>query len=287
MAEDYLEIPLHKVVLDVILLSCVGFPILFLFLWAHPYERGFFCNDESLLHPFHESTVSSIYLYIVGLGMNCFVMILTEYMTRTRTNHVRFCGRLVPTWIWNSYCVIIVFGFGAACSQLTTDIIKYTVGRLRPHFLTVCEPNVNCTLPANKHRYIVNFECTNPLYIYDKRIIKELRLSFPSGHSSFAMYTMLYFAVYIQSRMTWDGSKLLRHTLQFLAISAAIFTGMTRISDYKHHWSDVLGGLSIGTVTACVVARYASGFFSKKKKNYVSSPTELSHINGSPQANSV
>lgn len=57
-----------------LLLFTVGFPILFLFLWAHPYERGFFCNDESLLHPFHESTVPSIYLYFVGLGMNCFVV---------------------------------------------------------------------------------------------------------------------------------------------------------------------------------------------------------------------
>lgn len=53
--------------------------------------------------------------------------------------------------------------------------------------------------------------------------------------------------------MTWDGSKLLKHTLQFIAIVAALFTAMTRVSDYKHHWSDVLTGLIIGTVYACVV----------------------------------
>ncbi|KAK9729559.1 PAP2 superfamily [Popillia japonica] len=117
--------------------------------------------------------------------------------------------------------------------------------------------------------------------------MKELRLSFPSGHSSFSMYTMLYFAIYIQSRMTWDGSKLLRHTLQFIAIVASIFTGMTRISDYKHHWSDVLGGLLIGAITACIVARYASGLFSNNKKNDITGPTELNHLNGSPQAHSV
>lgn len=284
MAELYLEIPLYKVVLDVVLLLCVGFPILFLFLWAHPYERGFFCNDESLLHPFHESTVPSIYLYFVGLGMNCFVMVLTEYLTSTRTTEVKFCGRLLPAWIWKSYCVIIIFGFGAACSQLITDIIKYTVGRLRPHFLTVCEPNVNCTLPENRHKYIENFECTNPLYVHDVRIMKELRLSFPSGHSSFSMFTMLYLAIYIQSRMSWNGSKLLKHMLQFIVIVAAIFTGMTRISDYKHHWSDVLSGLLIGAVTACVVAKYASDlYFVKKKTN----STELNHLNGSPQTHNV
>jgi phosphatidate phosphatase len=52
--------------------------------------------------------------------------------------------------------------------------------------------------------------------------------------------------------MDWDGSKLLKHTLQFLAIAAAVFVAMTRISDYKHHWSDVLSGLIIGTIVACV-----------------------------------
>lgn len=61
--------------------------------------------------------------------------------------------------------------------------------------------------------------------------------------------------------MTWDGSKLLRHTLQFIAIVASIFTGMTRISDYKHHWSDVLGGLLIGAITACIVVRLNSNYY--------------------------
>lgn len=52
----------------------VGFPILFLFLWGDPFQRGFFCNDLSLRHPYHESTVPSIYLYIVGLVVNSIVV---------------------------------------------------------------------------------------------------------------------------------------------------------------------------------------------------------------------
>lgn len=39
------------------------------FLFGVPYERGFFCNDESLMHPFHESTVTHNVLYIVGFGI--------------------------------------------------------------------------------------------------------------------------------------------------------------------------------------------------------------------------
>lgn len=45
----------------------VGFPILLFFLLGDPYKRGFFCDDESLMHPFKDSTVRNWMLYIIGL----------------------------------------------------------------------------------------------------------------------------------------------------------------------------------------------------------------------------
>lgn len=81
-------------------------------------------------------------------------------------------GHAIPSWVLNSYKVIGVFGFGAASSQLTTDIAKYTIGRLRPHFISVCVPNVNCTLPENQHKYWENFECTSDA---GARKLKEAR----------------------------------------------------------------------------------------------------------------
>lgn len=53
--------------------------------------------------------------------------------------------------------------------------------------------------------------------------------------------------------MTWQGSKLLKHFIQYLLIAMTWFTCMTRISDYKHHWSDVLAGGLIGATFAIVV----------------------------------
>lgn len=35
--------------------------------------------------------------------------------------------------------MIGVFLFGCACQQLTTDVAKYTIGRLRPHFFDVSD----------------------------------------------------------------------------------------------------------------------------------------------------
>lgn len=69
-----------------------------------------------------------------------FQMFIAEYINhRGKKNHKvhHFLGVRIPPWVWSSYNVVGVFGFGVACQQLTTDIAKYTVGRLRPHFFDV------------------------------------------------------------------------------------------------------------------------------------------------------
>lgn len=48
-----------------------------------------------------------------------------------------FLNHELPAWLMQAYKKIGIFVFGGAVSQLTTDIAKYSVGRLRPHFLTV------------------------------------------------------------------------------------------------------------------------------------------------------
>jgi phosphatidate phosphatase len=107
-----------------------------------------------------------------------------------------------------------------------------------------------CAAAINQNRYIEEFTCGNQEST--ARMLKEMRLSFPSGHSSFSAYTMIFCAIYLQARMNWRGSHLLRHFLQFLLIMLAWYTALSRISDYKHHWSDVLAGSTLGAVVAIV-----------------------------------
>ncbi|KAJ6642774.1 putative phosphatidate phosphatase [Pseudolycoriella hygida] len=189
------------------------------------------------------------------------MLILVSEIIHTRLNkrHVprklNVCGRSIPNWIPHAYQQIGVFGFGAAASQLTTDIAKYSIGRLRPHFFDVCQPQMmdgtNCSDAINFGRYIENFTCLG--IGSNTRMLKEMRLSFPSGHASWSAYTMIYCAIYLQARMTWRGSKLLKHFIQFILILITWYTCMTRISDYKHHWSDVLAGATLGTFCALIV----------------------------------
>ncbi|KTF75250.1 hypothetical protein cypCar_00045370, partial [Cyprinus carpio] len=55
------------------------------------------------------------------------------------------------------YRQVGVFIFGCAVSQSFTDIAKVSVGRMRPHFLAICDPDystINCSLG-----YITQYTC--------------------------------------------------------------------------------------------------------------------------------
>lgn len=271
MSDDTRKV-LTKIIIDIILLCFVGFPILFYFLWGSPYERGFFCDDESLKHPFKESTVKSYMLYFYGIVLPVLAIILTEYFRARRKGDSRrfqIFELSIPDWITNSYNNIGIFGFGAAATQLVVDIAKYQIGRFRPHFLDVCKPEfpdgTSCDNPINIGKYQANFTCTN--MESTTRQIKEMRLSFPSGHSSFSAYTMIYCAIYLHARMNWAGSKLLKHFLQYLLLLITWYTCLSRISDYKHHWSDVLAGATLGVFGALITSQFISDLFAKYKSS--------------------
>lgn len=88
---------------------------------------------------------------------------------------------------------LIALFLGAALTQGVTDVIKVSVGRLRPHFLAVCMADVCPSGVVPSPVYIENVTCTNN----DTDILRQARLSFPSGHTSLAAYCMVYFAVSI------------------------------------------------------------------------------------------
>jgi len=70
--------------------------------------------------------------------------------------------------------------------------------------------------------------------------------------TTFVNVCVTYMQLYVQSRVTWSFSKLFRHLVQAVAVYIAVFVGLSRISDYKHHWSDVLAGAVLGTLVACL-----------------------------------
>ncbi|KPP60874.1 lipid phosphate phosphohydrolase 2-like [Scleropages formosus] len=222
-----------------------------------PYERGIYCDDESIKYPYKNDTIT--YGLMAAVTICCTVIILCSgeaylvYSKKIRSNST------FNQYVAALYKVLGTFLFGAAVSQSFTDLAKYTIGRPRPNFLAVCAPKT-C------RGYMLQINCTG-----NHNNVTESRLSFYSGHSSFGMYCMLFLALYVQARLVAKWARLLRPTIQFFLVAFAIYVGYTRVSDYKHHWSDVLVGLLQGALIAILNVHYVSDFF-KPRQQCCSSP---------------
>uniref|UniRef100_A0A5F9CSW0 Phospholipid phosphatase 3 n=1 Tax=Oryctolagus cuniculus TaxID=9986 RepID=A0A5F9CSW0_RABIT len=222
-----------------------------------PYHRGFYCNDESIKYPVKTGeTINDAVLCAVGIVIAILAIIIGEFY------RIYYLKEKSRSTIRNPYVAALYkqvgcFLFGCAISQSFTDIAKVSIGRLRPHFLSVCNPDfsqINCS-----EGYIQNYRCRG-----DESKVQEARRSFFSGHASFSMYTMLYLVLYLQARFTWRGARLLRPLLQFTLIMMAFYTGLSRISDHKHHPGDVLAGFAQGALVACCIVFFVSDLFKSK-----------------------
>ncbi|XP_072255534.1 phospholipid phosphatase 3-like [Pyxicephalus adspersus] len=251
------------ILLDLLCLLVVSTPFLICELGlVAPVRRGFFCEDNSIRFPAtREETVSDTMLISVGILITGVAIVLGECHRVNKQRRSESGPR--EGYLSSIYRQILPFLFGSALGQSLTNAAKLSAGRLRPHFLSVCQPvGLNCTAG-----YIEDYTCTgNP------SAVTEARKSFYSGHASFAMYSMLYLSFYLQVRMTWSGARLLRPLVQFVLILVALYTGFTRISDHRHHPSDVAIGFLQGALVAFWVAFYISDLFRRSKSQPVSVP---------------
>ncbi|XP_053614752.1 putative phosphatidate phosphatase isoform X2 [Plodia interpunctella] len=200
-----------NVFLDVLVLACVCIPLLLLQIYAKPYRRGYFESDESIRYRYWEQSISETVLGIFGFIIVIIIVLVTEICQKNPgpgSGKKFLAGKPIAGWVWDSYRTIGVYSFGAACQQLTVTIGKYTLGRLRPHFYEVCQP-VPADSALNHLGYIVNYNCAGT----DEARIMNARLSFPSGHSCYAIATSNTDAngegqsSYAILRNTWSSSR--------------------------------------------------------------------------------
>jgi membrane-associated phospholipid phosphatase len=132
---------------------------------------------------------------------------------------------------------------------LVTEFLKVTVARPRPNFFSYCGYDVE----LNK--------CVGPA-----AHVRDARLSFPSGHASNAFAAGTWMAMFIGALQR--GPELWWVLARLTPIFIAIFIAATRITDYMHHVSDVIGGAVLGMGVAVVVfnGQYNRVFMINRKK---------------------
>lgn len=71
------------------------------------------------------------------------------------------------------------------------------------------------------------------------------RVSFPSSHASVAMFAAVYLALYIHYIFN-KKYVLVKALFQTGFLCISLYVCFSRISDYAHHWYDVLAGAILG-----------------------------------------
>lgn len=171
---------------DFCLLLIVALPVVIVKFYASPYTRGFFCDDNSIKLPYKSSTFSTATIALICVLVPTIVIALVEAADHLSSqtyskgdeSHSTCLSRWKTNLLLRSLAqTIAVFLFGGIVTLVVTDIGKYSLGVLRPHFLSVCQPDwsrVNCS-----EGYVTQDICTG-----DEELIRDARLSFPSRHAS-------------------------------------------------------------------------------------------------------
>ena len=217
---------------------------------VEPFHRGYFCEDTSIKYPYVEQQTVPAYLCLVTWTILCLVHFSIAYVTQ-KSKKMLFAA-LYKLILGFSLCMFI------------TDVSKYSLGRLRPYFLAVCNPNLEevCYQIENSYiededsdysyteihhlKYVIeNNTCTG-----NEDLIKEARLSFVSGHSSSSFYVAMFLIIFMNE---YINKKLWRTMLQLTHIILAYWISITRINDYVHHPEDVIMGSMIGIACAYLI----------------------------------
>lgn len=234
-------------------------------------HRGFFCDDPSIRYPFKVGTVPTWALVISSLGIPMLAMlvgIVIEFCSRQRVEAepgLRLCSSkiVIPPWALRLGYNVQWFLIGLGVTVIITDIGKLVVGRLRPHFIAVCDPDfsvLNCTDTWGNPLYVTDYTCRA-----DNDMVNAARLSWPSGHSSISAYAFVFTAFYVSTVRVFYHRNALKLLLMLVSILLAFLTALSRISDYDHHPLDILSGMIIGSGVAVAVVYYHLYYFNEHR----------------------
>ncbi|CAH0695667.1 unnamed protein product [Spodoptera exigua] len=224
------------------------------------HKAGFYCNDPALSFPFNGDTVTTEILMSTLLVGPIVFFSITEYIFV----YVDYSESRIRQTCIKTFYLYRTYIYGLIINLSIVEVMKGVVGSPRPTFFDLCEPDAGKT--CNGSEYVKDFRCTSMKYASWYQM--DSYRSFPSGHTSLSVYCGLFIAWYLQRRaFDWSHRSIFMvPMLQLLCISYAAVCSLTRITDHRHHWWDVLVGSFIGVVTVLYAVIISSNFSNDHSK---------------------
>ncbi|XP_049876649.1 phospholipid phosphatase 2-like isoform X2 [Pectinophora gossypiella] len=264
--------------IDLPILLLVAAVCILLEVGALPSRRsGFTCNDPALSFP-HVGDTFSISLVAAITVVIPIVIIWAVEATLHRDDEYtlkknKICSSLkIAALIYRDYI------YGAVVNLTILEVVKCVVGSPRPTFFDLCEPDKAKT--CNGSEFVSSYTCTST------RSSRYLQIdssrSFPSAHASLSVYCGLFLAWYLQRRaFSWrNRSVLVIPLVQTVCLIYAAVCSLTRVTDHRHHWWDVLVGASAGILSVLYTVLVLRKNFSQPA---VASTSDLSSSDGNNQ----
>ena len=252
-----------------------------------PFHRGFYCDDQTIKHPVYDEEIPLSIAFVIWAVIVFTLIPAIELLHITVFEHLSPAPIKRMPWLFiELYRILGYFILGALFTLLTTEMAKFKIGRLRPYFLTVCDPDFTDTKCKDEHGYNIFVEAGKYKCRGEEEAVREARKSFLSGHTSLSFYTAIFLIIYIQvrcrkmsseyyddskrdsvrtCRILFSGMKIVRPFLQFGIFCLAVYITLTRISDYKHHPGDVFAGIVVGTFFALLTVIFVMDLFQQPR----------------------
>uniref|UniRef100_A0A1I7VCC5 AcidPPc domain-containing protein n=1 Tax=Loa loa TaxID=7209 RepID=A0A1I7VCC5_LOALO len=216
-----------------------------------PYERGFYCYEvPHISNPFRPNTISTKHLLAVSIASPFLIILLVEavvFMISEGQNKLRKYFHFTTS-------IYLVYIASFVVATFIMEVLKCTFARLRPHYLSVCQPDWNEIDCSDPNTYIQSVNCMGT----NMHRIHIGRQSFPSGHTSAAVLLFAFLYFYLKGIVDATRNKLLRIIRFMVLVICGVWTVVvmvTRITDHWHYPTDVLGGIILGLSCAYILVR--------------------------------
>ena len=201
-----------------------------------PYCRPFATTDATIGYPFAVSETVPAWMLVLIVGPLPIFCLAALHRFRFKSQHL--------------HMALLVWLQSVALAVAVTEVLKPVCGRLRPDFLDRLRI-ANHTAPE-----IADWKglCQDTTFS-TSHLMRQGRLSFPSGHSSmsFAGLTPVALMVAGQLGAFRPGEARMWKTLLCLVpVGVALFVAVSRTRDFRHNFDDVSVGAAIGLVAALV-----------------------------------
>ncbi|KAH8789863.1 putative lipid phosphate phosphatase 1 [Hyaloscypha sp. PMI_1271] len=154
---------------------------------------------------------------------------------------------------WDVNNAVIGLLYSLITAAVFQVFLKWLIGGLRPHFLTVCKPNIPEITAQETGNGLRQIMYDRKICTGDQNEIDDSLESFPSGHSTAAFAGFVFLYLYLNAKLkVWSNYhpamwKLIATYAPILG--ATLIAGALTIDEY-HNWYDCLAGAIIGTVMA-------------------------------------